>query len=71
MRRSAWNLLLLAPFLMLLMPCFADDRPRLFGVPFFYWSQLLFVPFGVGCVWLVYRKTLRSVPPQSHRDHEG
>jgi hypothetical protein len=57
MRWNAWNLLLLVPFLMLVVPWFNYDFPRLFGLPFFYWSQFAFVPIGVLCVGLVFRMT--------------
>ena len=54
---SAWNLLLLVPLLMLLTPVFNQDPPRLFGLPFFYWYQFVWVPVGVVCVGLVFRMT--------------
>lgn len=57
LRWSNWNLLLLVPLLMLITPLFNMDEPRLFGFPFFYWSQLVFVLVGVGSVALVYVKT--------------
>jgi len=57
LRVNAWNLLLLVPFLMLVVPWFNADQPRLFGLPFFYWSQFAFVPVGVVCVALVFRMT--------------
>lgn len=57
LRFSAWNLLLLVPFLMLVMPWFNHDEPRLIGIPFFYWIQFLFVPVGVVCVGIVYVMT--------------
>jgi hypothetical protein len=57
LRVNAWNLLLLVPFLMLVVPWFNIDQPRLFGLPFFYWSQFAFVPVGVVCVALVFRMT--------------
>lgn len=56
-RFSPWNLLLLVPLLMLFTPFFNVDSPRLGGMPFFYWFQLLFVPIGVICVAVVYVKT--------------
>ena len=56
-RFSPWNLLLLVPFLMLVTPWINSNEPRLFGMPFFYWSQFAFVPVGVVCVALVYAKT--------------
>lgn len=57
LRWSAWNLLLLVPLLMLVTPWFNTLEPRLFGMPFFYWVQFLFVPVGVVCVLLVYVMT--------------
>jgi hypothetical protein len=56
-RWNAWNLLLLVPFLMLVVPWLNRDQPRLIGMPFFYWSQFAFVPIGVICVAIVYRMT--------------
>jgi hypothetical protein len=57
LRFSPWNLLLLVPFLMLVTPWFNSLEPKLFGLPFFYWSQFAFVPVGVVCVLTVYVKT--------------
>ncbi|MFD9702669.1 DUF3311 domain-containing protein [Lentzea sp. NPDC059081] len=57
LRWSNWNLLLIVPLLMLITPWFNIDEPRIFGLPFFYWYQFLFVPLGVLCVGLVYVKT--------------
>jgi hypothetical protein len=62
MRASAWNLLLLVPFLMLVTPWFNSAEPRLFGLPFFYWSQFAFVPVGVVCVALVHVMTRDTEP---------
>lgn len=56
-RWNAWNLLLLLPLLMLVVPWFNKDHPRLGGLPFFYWYQFLFVVVGVGSVWIVYATT--------------
>jgi predicted ferric reductase len=57
LRFSAWNLLLLVPFLMLITPLYNSLEPRLFGLPLFYWVQFAFVPVGVVCVAIVYVKT--------------
>lgn len=57
LRMNAWNLLLLVPFLMLVTPWFNTEEPELFGMPYFYWSQFLWVPVGVVCVAIVYLKT--------------
>jgi len=57
LKMNAWNLLLLIPLLMLVTPVFNSDSPRLFGLPFFYWYQFLWVPIVVVCVGTVYLKT--------------
>ncbi len=56
-RWNRWNLLLLVPLLVLATPLYNSDKPRLFGFPFFYWCQFLFIPLGVLCVLVVYLKT--------------
>ena len=56
-RWNAWNLFLLLPFLMLVTPWFNTVEPQLFGMPFFYWSQFVWVVVGVVCVAIVYRMT--------------
>ncbi|MGH3826686.1 MAG: DUF3311 domain-containing protein [Pseudonocardiaceae bacterium] len=56
-RWTSWNLLLLVPLLVLVTPLHNSDKPRLFGFPFFYWFQFLFIPLGVICVTVVYLKT--------------
>jgi hypothetical protein len=63
MRWSAWNLLLLVPFLMLVTPWINKLEPRAFGMPFFYWAQFAFVPVGVVCVAIVYVKTRDEAAP--------
>lgn len=55
------NLLLLIPLLMLVTPWFNIDKPRLLGLPFFYWFQFVFVFIGVIAVWLTYALT-RNAP---------
>jgi hypothetical protein len=57
LRWSKWNLLLLVPLLVLVTPLYNGDEPRLFGFPFFYWLQFLFIPLGAVCVAVVYVKT--------------
>ncbi|GAA3804017.1 MULTISPECIES: DUF3311 domain-containing protein [Amycolatopsis] len=54
---SPWNLILLLPLLMLVTPWFNFDKPRLLGLPFFYWYQFLFVFVGVVSVAIVYVMT--------------
>ncbi|MGW1492051.1 DUF3311 domain-containing protein [Streptomyces sp. NPDC002402] len=44
-RRAAAGVCLVAPVVALLwVPWYAQDRPQLAGVPFFYWYQLAWVP---------------------------
>lgn len=54
---SPWNLVLLIPLLMLVTPWFNFDKPRVLGLPFFYWYQFLFVIVGVASVAIVYVTT--------------
>jgi hypothetical protein len=44
MRKQAWYALLLLPFVALLLPqLYNRADPPLFGLPFFYWYQLLWI----------------------------
>jgi hypothetical protein len=57
-RRSPIRWLLLLPFIGLLyVPIYNRADPPLWGFPFFYWYQLLWVPITVVLIWLVYRAT--------------
>ena len=48
--------LLLIPFIGLLwLPFYNHAEPSLFGFPFFYWYQLLWVPVTAGLTYLVLR----------------
>ena len=59
--RRAWYLLVLVPMVALLIPpIYNGIEPELFGIPFFYWYQLAWVPLGVAVTWVVYRKTRRD-----------
>lgn len=63
-RGNGWNLLLLAPLLMLVTPWLNRIEPRLFGMPLFYWSQFAWVAVGVACVVIVNATTrARRDPP--------
>ncbi|MEI4271865.1 DUF3311 domain-containing protein [Klenkia sp. LSe6-5] len=54
--RNRWNWLLLLPIVLpLLVPLYNRRDPELFGWPFFYWVQLLFVAVGVVTTTLVLR----------------
>jgi hypothetical protein len=55
-----WYALLALPFLGLLYPpLYARHSPELFGFPFFYWYQLLWVPVAAALTWAVYRALRR------------
>ena len=68
LRWNAWNLLLLVPFLMLVTPWWNSKEPTLWGFPFFYWIQFLFVPVGVVCVAIVYVMTRDERNPVAQGD---
>ena len=58
--RSVIGVLLLAPVVALLwVPSYTRVRPRLFGFPFFYWYQLLWVIVGAACLAGAYVLTVR------------
>jgi hypothetical protein len=66
MRR--WYLLLLLPFAGLLYPpLYATEDPELFGFPFFYWYQFVWVQVTAAITYLVYRKTRPSETSPAHR----
>jgi hypothetical protein len=48
--------LLLLPFIGLLwLPFYNSELPALFGFPFLYWYQLMWVPVTAVLIWIVYR----------------
>jgi hypothetical protein len=50
-----WYLLLLVQFVAVLWPPFYNrDEPRLIGMPFFYWYQLLWVVIAALLTAIVY-----------------
>lgn len=52
-------LLLLLPFIGLLwIPFYNKELPALWGFPFFYWYQFLWVVITAFLIWLVYRSVL-------------
>lgn len=56
-RPVAWaRLLLLVPFVAVLwVPFYNSVAPIWFGVPFFYWYQLLWIILGAVLIAIVYR----------------
>lgn len=60
-KRNPWHFLLIVPFVLpLLTPLWNKQSPELFGIPFFYWSQLALVVFCALTVGLVYVMTKRK-----------
>ncbi|HVS45797.1 MAG TPA: DUF3311 domain-containing protein [Verrucomicrobiae bacterium] len=56
--KRAWYWLLLAPFVGTLWPPFYNHAdPALFGLPFFYWYQLLWVIVTSAILGLVFLMT--------------
>jgi hypothetical protein len=53
-----WLWLLVLPWIgVLLVPVYNIDQPRLLGLPFFYWYQLLWVLISAALTAVVYFKT--------------
>lgn len=53
----ATSVLLLIPYAGLLcVPLYNARQPELFGLPFFYWYQLLWIPLTVALLWIAYRR---------------
>lgn len=51
------RLLLLIPFIGLLwLPFYNRLEPAVFGMPFFYWYQLLWVPVTALLIWIVFQR---------------
>ncbi len=58
--RSRWHLLLVvAVAIPLLTPLYNRVQPRLFGLPFFYWSQMAFIGLAACVTTAVYQATKR------------
>ena len=55
---NGWSLLLLLPYVALLwVPFYAKSGPALWGFPFFYWYQFLWVPLTALLIGWAYWKT--------------
>jgi hypothetical protein len=53
-----WYWLLLLPFLALLYPpLYSHLTPRVFGIPFFYWYQAVWLAITAAITTFVYRRT--------------
>jgi hypothetical protein len=55
---AKWQWLFLVPFLGTFFPWIYNTRdPELFGMPFFYWYQIVWLPVSVIITIIVYLKT--------------
>jgi hypothetical protein len=64
-----WYLLLLVPFVFILwVPFYASGEPVLFGFPFFYWYQFLWIVISAVLTAIVYFATRE---PESAYDEGG
>lgn len=45
---------------LMLVPTYASEDPHLWGFPFFYWYQLLWVFIAAGCTSLAYQLVKRA-----------
>lgn len=53
-----WYLLLIVPFVAILwVPFYASADPTLFGIPFFYWYQFLWIFISAALTAIVYFNT--------------
>jgi Protein of unknown function (DUF3311) len=58
--QSRWHwLLAVAVVVPLLTPLYNRVQPRLFGLPFFYWSQMAFIGLAACVTMAVYQATKR------------
>jgi len=58
--RSRWQwLVVVAVVIPLLTPLYNRLQPRLFGLPFFYWSQMAFIGLAACVTAVVYQVTKR------------
>ena len=56
-RKLGWKLLLLIPYIALCFPAlYSRSTPTLFGFPFFYWYQFLWVVLTSALLGLLYLK---------------
>ena len=62
-RVAAAGVLLLIPLVALMwVPSYTRDDPKLFGFPFFFWYQFLWVFICAGMTWTAYKLVLSARP---------
>jgi hypothetical protein len=66
---AAIGVLIAAPIVALMwVSSYARETPRLWGVPFFFWYQFLWVFLAAGCTYAAYRIVLATAPRRSERE---
>ncbi|WP_235537256.1 DUF3311 domain-containing protein [Nocardioides sp. Soil805] len=66
------GVLLMIPIIALMwVPSYAKTDPELFGFPFFFWYQFLWVFLCSGLTWTAYKLTLAARPPRTPRATDG
>jgi hypothetical protein len=53
-------LLVIAIVLPLVVPIYAHSEPALWGIPFFYWYQMLWVLIDSGLLWICFALIVRE-----------
>jgi len=54
-RWRPYYLLLLLPLALLWVPSYNRIEPALYGIPFFYWYQMAWIPLTAFLTWIVHR----------------
>jgi hypothetical protein len=67
--RRLWYLLLLVEFVAVLVPSiYARTDPKLWGIPFFYWYQFLWIIVSAILTAIVYKATTNPAPSRGGTD---
>lgn len=67
-KMTAAGVLLLIPIVALLaVSTYAKEGPRLFGFPFFFWYQFVWVFLCSAMTWTAYKLTLSARAPRTPR----
>ena len=64
---SVWSPYGIPTVMPLMVNLYAREDPELFGFPFFFWYQFMWIPLAAGLTYIAYRITTR----QEQRDREG
>ncbi len=71
-KMTAAGVLLLIPVVALMaVPLYAKAGPELFGFPFFFWYQFVWVFLCSAMTWTAYKLTLSARAPRTPRDADA